>query len=107
VQQGIEELLRKAASEDFQDPTFAGLKRQFQETVNGTLGERVIAEVIMTHVTVERDGPPALREAEDPRAGGLGGGPETIWSATRDDTPAAVSTDPNPLGDNVSLPSVD
>ena len=107
VQQGIEELLREATDEDFQDPTFADLKRQFQETINGTLGERVIAEVIMTQVTIERDAPQLTRKTEQGHAAGLGDQTETVWAPIQSDAPGTASTDPNPPGDTVSLPNVD
>lgn len=59
VQQDIEELLRQAHSGDFVDPKLAELKRRLQEQVNATLGMRVIADVIITDLKLQR------RELED------------------------------------------
>lgn len=53
LQQEIEELLRQAHGADFEDPTLAELKRQIQATINRTLGERVIDEVIITDLSLE------------------------------------------------------
>jgi len=54
VQQAVEELTRRAHSGDFDDPLLTGLKRQLQEQINETLGIRVIADVIITDLKVER-----------------------------------------------------
>ncbi len=74
VQQGVEELLRRAHSEDFDDPALGDLKRQLQERINGVLEMRAISEVIITdlvlhHLPPEADdvserieGPPAQAE---------------------------------------------
>jgi hypothetical protein len=64
VRQSVEELLRKARDEDFHDPAFTDLKRQIQEGVNATLGERVVAEVILTNVAVQRPEQQATEQAE-------------------------------------------
>ena len=56
VQQDIEELLRCAHSEDFDDPVLAELKLQLQERINKTLGIRAIAEVIITDLEMDRAG---------------------------------------------------
>lgn len=48
VRQAVEELLRTANNDDFDDPTLLGIKRRLQEQVNGALGIRGIAEVIIT-----------------------------------------------------------
>ncbi|NQU25320.1 MAG: hypothetical protein HQ567_28885 [Candidatus Nealsonbacteria bacterium] len=61
VRQDIEELLRQAHSGDFLDPKLAELKRRLQEQVNATLGMRVIADVIITDLKLERR---ALEEVE-------------------------------------------
>lgn len=53
VQQDVEQLLRKAHSGDFDDPTLAGLKRQLQEQINETLGIRAIADVIVTDLELD------------------------------------------------------
>jgi len=53
VQEGIEELLRKAHGGDFRDPSLADLKRQLQERVNEALGVRAIAEVIITDLEIQ------------------------------------------------------
>lgn len=54
LQQEIEQLLRQAHGADFEDPTLTELKRQLQALVNKTLGERVVEEVIITDLVVER-----------------------------------------------------
>jgi hypothetical protein len=54
LQQEIEQLLRQAHGADFEDPTLLELKRQFQAIVNKTLGERVVDEVIITDLSLER-----------------------------------------------------
>jgi len=54
VQQAVEELTRRARSGDFDDPLLTGLKRQLQEQINQTLGFRVIADVIITDLKLER-----------------------------------------------------
>jgi flagellar basal body-associated protein FliL len=107
VQQSIEELLREAADEDFRDPKFTDLKRQMQETINATLDERVIAEVIVTGVTVEREGRLAAPDAEDPAVIGRGGDAQTGWDEVQTCPLGAAFTDTNPSVDNLSLPSVD
>jgi flagellar basal body-associated protein FliL len=56
LRQDIEELLRQAHSGDFEDPKLGGLKRQLQEQVNQTLGMRVIADVIITDLQLNRSG---------------------------------------------------
>ena len=55
VQQAVEELTRRAHSGDFDDPLLTGLKRQLQEQINETLGIRVIADVIITDLKLERN----------------------------------------------------
>ncbi len=64
VLQNVEELLRKTPSGDFDDPTLVDLKRQLQERINQTLEMRVIAEVVITGLEVERE-PAAERQADD------------------------------------------
>lgn len=69
VQQDIEELLRRAHGGDFIDPTLGELKRQLQEQINGTLGIRAIADVIITDLQVQKNPPepdqkPAAETAE-------------------------------------------
>lgn len=54
VQQEIEQLLRQANGRDFEDPTLAELKRQIQAMINDTLGRRVVAEVIITDLSIHR-----------------------------------------------------
>ncbi len=54
VQQEVEQLLREAASGDFEDPKLTELKRQLQETINQVAGKRVIAEVIITDLSIHR-----------------------------------------------------
>ena len=69
VQQDVEELLRTAHGGDFIDPTLGELKRQLQEQINGTLGIRAIADVIITDLQVQKNPPepdqqPAAETAE-------------------------------------------
>ena len=64
VQEGIEELLRKAHGGDFRDPSLADLKRQLQERVNEALGMRAISEVIITGLQVQR-APQTLGDATE------------------------------------------
>jgi flagellar basal body-associated protein FliL len=54
VQQDVEELLRRAHGGDFEDPSLGELKRQLQERINETLGMRVIADVIITDLKIQR-----------------------------------------------------
>jgi hypothetical protein len=54
VQEAVEELIRRAHGGDFDDPRLAGLKQQLQEQINESLGLRVIDEVIITDLHVER-----------------------------------------------------
>jgi flagellar basal body-associated protein FliL len=76
VQQDIEELLRKAHAGDFEDPSLADLKRQLQETINKTLGNRVIDEVIITDLLLDRvEEPPvpvSIGENPGQRAAAIG-----------------------------------
>ena len=58
VQQDVEELLRKAHSGDFDDPTLQELKRQLLEQVNQTLGMRVASDVILTDLKLQREPAP-------------------------------------------------
>jgi flagellar basal body-associated protein FliL len=48
VQQGIEELLRQLRFDEFEDPLLVELKRRIQESVNRSLGMRVVDEVLIT-----------------------------------------------------------
>jgi hypothetical protein len=59
IQQAVEELLRTAHSDDFEDPSLRGLKRQVQEQINGVLGMRAISEVIITNLVLKRGRQPA------------------------------------------------
>jgi flagellar basal body-associated protein FliL len=68
VQQDVEELLRHARGADFDDPRLRELKRQIHEQINETLGSRVVADVIITDLSVDysdRAGEP--RPAQKPR----------------------------------------
>lgn len=58
VQQDVEELLRKAHSGDFDDPTLQELKRQLLEQVNQTLGMRVASDIILTDLKLQREPAP-------------------------------------------------
>ncbi len=69
VQQDIEELLRQAHGGDFVDPKLAELKRRLQEQVNATLGMRVIADVIITDLELQRrelEEVEVIAEADEP-----------------------------------------
>lgn len=70
VQQNIEELLRKARSEDFTDPTLGELKRLLQETINETIAKRAIRDVIITDFVVTHaegsEQTPVAKQAEEP-----------------------------------------
>jgi len=63
VEQGVEELLRRAHGSDFDDPVLAELKRQIQEQINRTVELRAIADVIITDLEVRRldEEPAAIR----------------------------------------------
>ncbi len=54
VEQAVEELVRRAHGGDFDDPQLAGLKQELQEQINEALGIRVIDDVIITDLRVER-----------------------------------------------------
>ena len=50
--------MRRAHGGDFEDPLLAGLKQKLQEHINQTLGIRVIDDVIITELKLERrEGP--------------------------------------------------
>ena len=68
VQQEIEQFLRCAHSDDFDDPVLEELKRQLQEQINGTLGLRAIAEVIITDLQTHRLPEPSAPTAETAEA---------------------------------------
>ena len=69
VQQAVEELTRRAHGGDFEDPLLTELKRRLQERVNEALGIRVIADVIITDLKLERKGEPIERIGETAGAG--------------------------------------
>ena len=54
VQQAVEELIRRTHGGDFDDPLLTGLKNRLQERINETLGIRVIADIIITDLKLER-----------------------------------------------------
>ncbi len=64
VQQAVEELMRRAHGGDFDDPLLAELKQQIQEQINETLGVRVIDDVIITELKLERRESPAETSTE-------------------------------------------
>jgi len=72
LQQEIEELLRQAHGADFEDPTLAELKRQIQATINRTLGERVIDEVIITDLNLQHVAASQTPDSAEPEM-------ETSW----------------------------
>jgi hypothetical protein len=55
VREGVEEVLRRAAPSDFEDPLLADLKRRIQERLNQDLGQRAVARCIVTHLEIERN----------------------------------------------------
>jgi len=57
VRQAVEELTRRAHSGDFDDPLLVVFKDRLQEGINETLGLRVISEVIVTDLKLQRRGP--------------------------------------------------
>jgi len=83
VQQDVEQLLRKAHSGDFDDPTLAGLKRQLQEQINETLGIRAIADVIVTDLQLDF-------ASQHPGSNG-GKTRSAPWTKQRDDLTAATA----------------
>jgi hypothetical protein len=52
VRQAIEEILRKAHSSDFEDPSLGDVRRLMQEQVNQILGIRAVADIIVTDLRV-------------------------------------------------------
>jgi hypothetical protein len=64
VQQGVEQLLRRAHSADFADPTLGELKRRLQEEINQTIGLRAVGEVIVTQVSLVQNPQSAETVAE-------------------------------------------
>lgn len=54
VQQEIEQLLRQAHSQDFEDPSLTELKRQIQTMINEILAKQVVAEIIITDLSIDR-----------------------------------------------------
>lgn len=54
LQQAVEELLRLAHGQDFEDPLLRELKRQLQEQINESLDLRAVGEVIITELRIER-----------------------------------------------------
>jgi hypothetical protein len=54
IRQGVEEVLRRARSGDFEDPALGDLKRQLQERINAILEMRAIAEVVVTDLVLQR-----------------------------------------------------
>jgi flagellar basal body-associated protein FliL len=68
VQEAVEELIRRAHSGDFDDPLLTGLKQQLQEAINEALGVRVISEVIITDLALERKGQQPGMVAESPES---------------------------------------
>lgn len=54
VQQEIEQLLRQAHSQDFEDPSLTELKRQIQTMINEILAKQVVAEILITDLSIDR-----------------------------------------------------
>ncbi|MBX3414124.1 MAG: hypothetical protein KF708_15660 [Pirellulales bacterium] len=72
VQQGIEELLRRARGREFEDPALAELKRMLKEQINASLGLRSIGEIIITDLKLTRGAAMAVttpHETEPPYEG--------------------------------------
>jgi len=57
ARQAVEELTRQAHGGDFDDPLLVVFKNRLQEGINETLGLRVISEVIITDLKLQRRGP--------------------------------------------------
>lgn len=64
VREGVEEVLRQAAPDDFEDPLLVELKRRIQEHINEDLGQRAVARCIVTHLELERNGTPSNSAGE-------------------------------------------
>ena len=64
IQQGIEELLRRARGGDFEDPVLREMKRRIQDRIEETLGVRVVADVIITDLKVQWNPPEAKATSE-------------------------------------------
>ncbi len=54
MQQAIEELLRRAHGNDFEDPTLGDLKRQIQQRINTVLEMKAVSEVVITGLVLHR-----------------------------------------------------
>ncbi len=63
IQQGVEELLRRAHAGDFEDPVLRDLKRRLQDRIEETVGERVVAGVMVTNLKVRWNAPEAKSTA--------------------------------------------
>jgi len=67
IQQGVEELLRRAHGGDFEDPVLAGLKRKIRDRIDESLEGRVVSDVIITDLKLQWNPPqpaPAADRAE-------------------------------------------
>lgn len=71
VQQGVEQLLRKAHGGDFEDPSLGEIKRQLQEQINETLGMRAVADVIVTGLDIQVSESDAVPTPAEQVAGNL------------------------------------
>jgi flagellar basal body-associated protein FliL len=87
VQQSIEELLRRAHSADFEDPSLSELKRQFQEQINTSLGIRAVSEIIITDLAIRRS--------------------EPVAAASDSELTAAPATPNNPAGEPLATPTAE
>jgi len=71
VRQGIEQLLRQVRADQFDDPMLADLKNQIHESINRSLGLRVVDEVMITDLNfLSGDADPAGEDAAPEAAQG-------------------------------------
>lgn len=64
IRQGVEELMRRAHAGDFEDPTLKSLKRRVLERIEETVGERIVSEVMVTHLRVRWNSPDSKSPSE-------------------------------------------
>lgn len=57
IRQGVEELMRRAHAGDFEDPTLKSVKRRVLDRIEETVGERIVSDVMVTHLRVRWNSP--------------------------------------------------
>lgn len=67
LQEGVEELLRRAHAADFEDPVLRELKRRLRQRIEETLGRPVVADVMVTNLKVHWK-PPEPKPSAEPRS---------------------------------------